>query len=145
MSGLRSFTEDQAHELCQYLELNDVESEYFLLLVRIEKANSAKYKTFLKNKLTVFRLEAEKISKRFTTETELSDGQKSIFYSTWKYSAIRLFCSLGSKGQTLEAIMAKFNLSRTKVLQMMHFLCEARLCEQNGEHYLIGQQRTYVR
>lgn len=144
MSGLRSFTEDQAHELCQYFELNDVESEYFLLLVQIEKSNTPKYKNFLKNKLALFRQEAEKISKSFTHENELTDAQKSIYFSSWKYSAIRIFCSLDSEGQSLENIMAKFSLTRTKALQMVDFLCDSRLCEKKNDHYIVGQQRVYV-
>ncbi len=144
MSGLRTFTEDQAHELCQYLELNEVESEYFLLLVRIEKSNTAKYKTFLKNKLAVFRQEAEKISKSFTHENELSDAQKAIYFSSWKYSAIRIFCSLDEDGQTLENIMAKFSLTRIKALQMLDFLCDSRLCEKKDDRFFVGQQRIYV-
>jgi hypothetical protein len=55
-----------------------------------------------------------------------------------------LFCSLEIQGQTLESIMNKFNLSRIKALQMLDFLCEARLCEQKGDSYFMGQQRTYI-
>lgn len=144
MSGMRSFTEDQAHELCGYFELNEIESEYFLLLVQIEKSNTAKYKNFLKNKLALFRQQAEKISKSFTNENELTDAQKSIYFSSWKYSAIRIFCSLAQNGQTLENIMAKFSLSRTKALQMLDFLCESRLCEKKEDRFVVGQQRVYV-
>lgn len=144
MSGMRSFTDDQAHELCQYFELNEVESEYFLLLVQIERSTTSKYKTFLKNKLSDFRQQSEKISKSFTHENELTDAQKSIYFSSWKYSAIRIYCSLNSKGQSLENIMSKFNLTRTKALQMIDFLCESRLCEKKEEFYFVGQQRVYV-
>lgn len=144
MSGMRSFTEDQAHELCGYFELNDIESEYFQLLVQIEKSNTAKYKSFLKNKLALFRQQAEKISKSFTNENELTDAQKSIYFSSWKYSAIRIFCSLDKNGQTLETIMAKFSLTRTKALQMLDFLCDSRLCEKKDDRFHVGQQRVYV-
>jgi uncharacterized protein (TIGR02147 family) len=144
MSGMRSLTEDQAHELCHYFELNEVESEYFLLLVQIEKANTAKYKNFLKNKLVVFRQEAEKISKSFTHEKELDDSQKSIYFSSWKYSAIRIYCSLDQAGQSLENIMAKFSLTRTKALHMIDFLCDSRLCEKKNDLIVVGQQRVYI-
>ena len=144
MSGLRSFTEDQAHELCQYFELNDVESEYFLMLVQIEKSTTSKYKSFLKNKLAHFRQQAEKISKSFTYENELTDMQKSIYFSSWKYSAIRIFCSLDPDGQSLENIMAKFSLTRIKALGMINFLCESRLCDKKDDSYVVGQQRVYI-
>lgn len=144
LSGSRSFTEDQGFDLCSYFELSEVEAEYLQLLVRIERASTVKYRNFLKQKLTRFRQETEKISKRFTTELELSDSQRAIFYSSWIYSAIRIFCGLSESGQTLEDIMNRFSLNRIKAVSILNFLVESQICSFENDRYKNGRKRTYV-
>ncbi len=144
MSGTRELTEDQAYDLSDYLQLSETETEYLLLMVQIERASTQKFKKHLKNKLEIFKSEIQKVSKRFTKENELTDSEKSIFYSSWIYSALRLYCSTSEAGRTLEDITSQFQISRIKALQYLNFLVSANLCEQKNEAYFMGQQRTYV-
>ncbi len=144
MSGRRDLTDEQAFELCRYLELTETESEYFQLLVKIERAGTQNYKNFLKNKLKEMREQVQKVSKRFTKEEELSDQQRSIFYSSWIYSAIRLFCSTDEQGRSLEDVMSYFQLTRIRASDYLDFLVSAQLCEQKNDLYKMGQQRTYI-
>ena len=144
MSGRRELTEEQAFELTHYLELTETESDYFQLLVQIERASTQNYKMFLKEKLKNMREEVQKVSKRFTKEEQLSDSQKSVFYSSWIYSAIRLFCSTAEEGHTLEEVMQYFQISRTRAADYLEFLVASQLCELQNQHYQMGQQRTYI-
>jgi uncharacterized protein (TIGR02147 family) len=144
MSGLRDLTEEQAFELSHYLELTHTESEYFQLLVQIGRASTQNYKQFLKNKLIEMREQVQKVSKRFTKEEELSDHQKSIFYSSWIYSAIRLYCSTSELGHSLEDVMQYFQISRIKASEYLDFLVSCQLCESKNELFMMGKQRTYI-
>lgn len=144
MSGLRELTDEQAFDLCGYLELTETESEYFQLLVKIERAGTQSYKLHLKNKLKEMREEVQKVSKRFTKADELTEAQKSIFYSSWIYSAIRLFCSTLEAGRSLEEVMQYFQITRTKAAEYLEFLVSAQLCENKNDLYQIGHQRTYI-
>lgn len=144
MSGLRELTDEQAYELCHYLELTEAESDYLQLLVKIERAATPNYKNFLKTKLNDMREEVQKVSKRFSKEGELTDQEKSIFYSSWIYSAIRLYCSTAEPGRSLEEIMQYFQISRTKASECLVFLVSCQLCENKNDLYQMGQQRTYI-
>ncbi len=144
MSGLRDFNEEQAFELCKYLELSEVESEYFQLLVKIERAGTKVYRQHLEKKMSQLKDDVQKVSKRFTKEEEFTDEQKAIFYSSWIYSAIRLYCSTAEQGKTLEEVMHQFHLPRTRALEYLNFLVSSQLCELKDNYYLMGQQRTYI-
>ena len=144
MSGLRELTEEQTFDLCSYFELTEAESEYFQLLVKIERAGTQNYKLFLKNKLKEMREEVQKVSKRFSKTDELSDQQKSVFYSSWIYSAIRLYCSTKEEGRSLEEVMQYFQISRTKAAEHLEFLVSCQLCENKNDLYQMGQRLTYI-
>lgn len=144
MSGSRDLTVEQAHDLSQYLELTESETEYFQLLVQISRASTMNYKKHLQLKLQAFKEEAQKVSKRFSKSDELQEHEKSVFYSSWIYSAIRLYCSTSEEGRTLEDIVSYFQISRTKALEYLQFLTQCRLCESKKDKFFMGQQRTYI-
>ncbi len=144
MSGSRELTEEQGFDLADYFELSDTESEYLLLLIKISRASTERFKKHLQQKLQQFKTDIKKVSKRYTKEHDPSDLEKATFYSSWIYSAIRLYCSTSVSGKTLEDIIEYFNLPRTKALEHIQFLVRARLCDQVDDYYFMGQQRTYV-
>lgn len=144
MSGLRELTEEQAFDLCGYFELTETESEYLQLLVKIERAGTQNYKTFLKKKLKEMREEVQKVSKRFVRTDELSDQQKATFYSSWIYSAIRLYCSTKQEGRSLEEVMDYFQISRTRAAEHLDFLVSCQLCDNKNDLFQMGQQRTFI-
>ncbi len=68
---------------------------------------------------------------------------QSEFYSSWLYSAIRLYCDL--KGGTyLDDILKEFQLSREKALKILGFLVSRGLLKMDGAKYLMGTSRTYL-
>jgi uncharacterized protein (TIGR02147 family) len=144
MSGSRELTEEQAFDLADYLQLSETETEYLLLLVQIERASTQKFKKHLLLKLKNFKIETQKVSKQFTKENELTETEKSVFYSSWIYSAIRLYCSTHPNGKTVQDIVEHFQISRIKALQYLNFLVSTSLCEMKNEFYIMGQQRTYI-
>lgn len=50
LKGTKEFTAEQANEVAAFLNLNELETEYFLCLVDIERAGTTRLKTFLQNK-----------------------------------------------------------------------------------------------
>lgn len=144
MSGNRDLTEEQAYDLCDYFELTEVEIEYFLLLLKVERSSTQRFKKYNYQKLENFREETKKVSKRYFKDEQLSDQSKSIFYSSWIYSAIRIYCSTREEGRSLEQVIEYFKINRTKALEILNFLVENGLCELKNELYLVGQKRTAI-
>lgn len=144
MNGDRELTLEQCFDLSQYFELNELETEYFSLLVQLSRAGNHRYQLFIKNKLKALKTEAQKISHRFTHDKVLSEEQKSIFYSSWIYSAARLFTSTHENGKTLEEVVERFDSPRPEILKVLNFLISAGLIEFEKDRYKMGAQRTFL-
>jgi uncharacterized protein (TIGR02147 family) len=144
LSGERDLSAEQAYDLAQYLHLTDLETDYFNLLVQLSRGGNHRYKSFVKKKMEETKAEALKLSHRFTHDKSLSDEERSIFYSSWVYSAIRLYTSTEESGRTLEEIVERFDLPRVKVLPILQFLTSAGLLKLEADRYSMGVQRTFL-
>lgn len=144
MSGSRDFSLEQALVVGQYFGLNKLELEYFLNLVQLSRAGNHLLKKHLHEKLEELRSSSKKLSTRIRHERNLSDSEKSIFYSSWLYSAVHLYTSINEKGVTLEDVVQRFELTRAKAAEILHFLCEALLCKESKGRYMMGTQSTFV-
>ncbi len=144
LSGERNLTLEQAHDLTLYLSLTDLESEYFSLLVQFARAGNTRYKQSIRKKLEKTRSDAVKISKRVDQGKVLSDQQRAINYSSWVYSAVRLFASTDEMGKTFEEIQGRFRLTRQRTSEILTFLDSCGLVTQQGDQYRMGMQRTFL-
>lgn len=143
MIGKRDFTEEQALDLCDFIGLGSLEKDYFLELLRFERAGTQNLKKYHLNKLKELKEKALKLSERIETERKLSDQESSIFYSTWLYSAIRLSCSIGD-GLTIDEISEKLQIPRSQVLNAIEFLRNSGFVKQSGPRFEIGTQYTHL-
>ena len=144
ISGNRSLTPDQALVLARLLGLSELEVEYLLTLVHEERASSFEFKKYCQQKLKEIQKKSQKPAERFTHQKQLSEEDKSQFYSHYLYSAIRLFCSTEEKGRTLEEIRSRFDISRERLMPILRFLLEAALLVQKKEHYSMGITSTFL-
>jgi hypothetical protein len=60
LNGTAQLNEDQALGICEFLRLTDAESDFFILLVRYERASSEKLRDHLKAKMMRVRSEVSK-------------------------------------------------------------------------------------
>ncbi len=144
LTGEKSFTLEQAQSLVGYLGLTEIETDYLLFMVQLERAGSADLKKFWQGKLREIQDRALKISNRIKPAHNLSEQERAVFYSTPLYSAIRLFTSVGKKGKSLGEICDRFELPRAKTTEMLRFLCETGLCVLKSERYFMGTQSTHL-
>ncbi|MGZ6442457.1 MAG: TIGR02147 family protein [Pseudobdellovibrionaceae bacterium] len=143
LTGKKEFNLEQSFSIAEYLNLTETERKYFLLLVQHERAGTQALKNYFKNEIELLKKSLLKISNRLNKHRSFSETDKAIFYSSWMYSAIRLYCSIG-KGKTLEEIVKYFSINRKRALQVLEFLCEKNLCVKNDNRYLLGSQHTHV-
>ncbi len=143
LSGSKDFTEEQSILLSQFVGLSELETDYFLTLVKIERAGSKLLKDHYKKKAVKTKEQSINLKERINQDRILSDYEKSIFYSSFAYSAIRLSTSIGN-GQTISEIAERFKVSREKVSSILTFLLESNLCSEKNGKYLLGTQHTHV-
>lgn len=142
-SGQRHFSEDQVFLLGEYLGLSDFEIDYILILHQIHSTQNKKYRERLLKKREVMKNRSLDLSERVEKDRVLSDEEKSIFYSSWQYSAIRIFASLEG-GKTREEINDRFDIDKKQVGEILEFLVKSGLCkiEKGKYHHQVG--RTHL-
>lgn len=139
----KDFTLEQSMKLSDYFHFNQLEADYFLSLVQIERAGTVKLKDFFKGKAKEALVKSQEIKNRISSHQVLDDKDKIIFYSSWIYSATRLYCSLGD-GKTKEEISTKFSLTAEKTTEVLDFLVRTGLCHNENHIFKIGTQKTHL-
>lgn len=139
----KELTVDQAALVADFFGLNDLETEYFVLLVQLDRSgNSAIRKLHLKQ-LSRLKAQAQSISKRITANAKLTDDQKAIFYSDWTYSAVRQSVALPGIGE-LNSISEYLGLPRKRAQEVLDFLLKTGLCKLANETLVVGPASTHV-
>ncbi|WP_415063743.1 TIGR02147 family protein [Bdellovibrio sp.] len=144
LKGDRELSLEQAFALSHHLGLSAMEQEYFILLVQHSRAGTSAYKAYLQKKIDAVKDEATTVKKRFRHESEISDEAKMIFYSSYIYSAIRLYCDVSPNGVSSEMLIEKFNLDRRDLQEKLQFLLHSGLILEQKGRYKLGPSRTMV-
>lgn len=143
MMGRRDFSEEQALDLTEYLGFSQFEKEYFLELLRLERAGSNQLKKHYSQRIAELKKSALQLSKRIETERKLTEQESSLFYSSWIYSAIRLSCTIGD-GLTIDEIVYKLKIPRSQITKALEFLRECNFVKLTDNRYQIGTQYTHL-
>ncbi len=132
-NGDKHLSTDQAYLSAEFLGLINLELQYYVCLVQRERAGNNGTKKLFDDQLEELLEKSRKISNRISKVKLLDESSKSIFYSNWFYSGVRLSTSIPSCN-SLEAISEKLNLSKKLVSQVLEFLLlNSLVIEKNGK------------
>lgn len=134
---------EMACEMCEYLNLNEDETDYFLLLVEYQKAGSYKLQKRLKRQLESRREAARKLEYRLKSELTLSEEEKAVFYSSWMYSGVRLLTDIETFNDA-NSIAERLHLPRNQVQKVIDFLIKHQLCVFKEGKLKMGPARTHI-
>lgn len=90
----RQLTPEHALNITQFFELAQNEKDYFIEMVNYDRAGTQPLKEYYRQKLADLREKSHHLKESSPNEKELSDTEKAIYYSDWKYAAIRIACFL---------------------------------------------------
>lgn len=142
-NGERDLNEEQALELCGFLNLLEGESRYFLALVRHARAGSKKLRDHIRMELDQIRKGAENLKGRIKSEKDISENSKAIFYSDWIYSAIRLATDV-PKFREVNGLSRRFDLPSERVRAAAEFLVQNGLCVLEQGELRMGPQIVFL-
>lgn len=134
---------EQSYAAAEYLQLTKVERNYFLLLVQRDRAGTKSLKKHFDEQIEELKMSLRALTNRLERHQVLSEEDRAIFYSSWLYSGIRLYCSLGD-GKTLEEIIKHFNIGRKNALYILDFMVSRDLVLFANGHYKLGHQHTHL-
>src|SRR6185312_5992531 len=90
--GPRELSLEQGVRLAEFLGLNTLETDYFLLLLHKARAGSHALGKILSRQIAELRARGQEVATRIVHE-QLSDEDKAVFYSNWLYLAVWLGAS----------------------------------------------------
>lgn len=143
LSGQKSLTPDQASDLCDYLSLTELESDFFHLLVEENRAGAVRYREKLKRKISAMQEQSRRIGKRVPRHKELNDEQKAIYYSSWLYTGIRNLTAVPGYNH-VDVIAERLRLDAAVVGRVIRFLLENGLCREENGKITYGPAATHV-
>lgn len=142
-NGKKSLTEEQASNLCAYMGLNALETDYFLKLVQFERAGNEALRAIYRRHLQAIRNQSQEIKSRVPESKQLTEQDRAVYYSSWQYSFVRLLTSI-EDFRTPERIAGRLNLSLSRVQEILSFLVSRGLCLQKDGIYRRTDQNTHV-
>lgn len=143
LSGDKELTPDQGIEVCEYLGLSADEEDFFLELIQFSRASNHKLKKRLTVRIDRKKEQAKKISERIKDAKELSDKEKSIYYSSWIYSGVNMLTAIDEFGD-IHAIADKLKLPVPVISQVVDFLLKNGICELKNDKLSYGSLKTHI-
>jgi len=143
LSGSRSMTLEQASLAAGFLELNEVEAEYFVLLVELDRAGNLALKKIIDRRLKQIKEQSQNLTHRIKYERSLNEAERSIFYSDWVYAATQQIIAL-SPSLTVEEIAIRLKTPRRRIKEVLDFLMAAGLVLQTEGVLSIGTKSTHL-
>ena len=140
--GSRELTLEQAFGVSQFLGLNKTESHFFILLVEKARAGTKELRAYYVEQVNTLR-SSSKLIKNRVKHDEVSIQHKTIFYSSWKYSAVRLASSISDLKNSHD-IANHLGIDFTTVNQILEFLIEAGLLQMVKGRYELGTSVTHL-
>lgn len=141
-NGEKDISLEQGHKLCDYLGMNEIEKKYFLTLIQYQRAGTSDLKNFFYKEAKRIEKEIADISNRVPHQQKLSNEDKSIFYSDFKYSAIRLACSLPQVND--QKLQSLFDIDQNSLSRYTEFLLERNLIKKSAGFYELGPASTHI-
>ncbi len=143
LAGQKALSVDQAYLLADYLGLSELELEYLIQLVLVEKAGNPRAKRHFQKKLDTILSQSQDLSKRLNKSTQIEARDQALFYSDWRYSATRLASSIAGLNDP-HSIAKKLGLPTNQVRSILEFLLEKGLCVQESGQIGLGPKHIHL-
>lgn len=141
--GDKRLSLEQGVLVCEYFGLTELETEYFLKLILVERAGTVKLKALLRAQAERIKDKSAEISSWLDVKKVLPEKEKAIFYSEWHFSAIALL--IGVPGyQDLESISRHLGLPRKMVGDAIQHLLQMGLVVRENDTLKVGPSRTHL-
>lgn len=139
----KELTFEQAADLAAFLKLTELETDYFLVLVELNRAGSASLKNNILKRKQKLRRQAAEIYSSFENTHELSEADRAIYYSHWYYTAIHLLTDI-PEYQNIDAISQHLNLPLETVRKALDFLVAVNIVCSKDSHKVLSCGPTWV-
>jgi uncharacterized protein (TIGR02147 family) len=143
LSGKKSMSHEHALQTCEFFSFSELETEYFMLLVQLDRAGTNALSQWINAKLQKLKTKSSDLSTVLHSQNALSFEDQVTFYSHPHYSAIRVLSSINGVN-TVEAIAKRLSVDRKVVASRLEFLIRTGLCRQEKDKLFPGPAFTHL-
>lgn len=139
LNGSAQFSSEQAEAINLYLGHSDDQSDFFLILVQLERAGTLALKRRIQAQLARAKKAQLVQRERPGKLRPLSETDKTSYYDAWYTVAIHVLTSV-PQFQTATSIAEHLRLDIGKVREALRFLTSRKFVKRVGERYVVGTQ-----
>jgi hypothetical protein len=137
------FSPEQAEACARYMGLNDVDTEFFILLVLKERSGTKTLENLFGKQISQRCEQHSVLKKRLNIKETMLLEDQMIYYSSWHYAAIHMALMIPEL-QNVSSLARYFNLSLARILSVLQFLTDNNLVEQKGAIYKIKKSVLHL-
>lgn len=142
-SGPKHLTFEQACRICKFFGFTELETDYFIALVQMERAGNEEAREKCKRDLERYKNQSGSLKDRLSKDVVLSESDNALFYSQWFYTATKLISSI-KEFQTPEAISEKLGVPLHLINKALEFLISVGLCVEIDGKIKPGPANTHL-
>jgi len=129
LNGDAQLSLEQTMRASAFLNLNERERKYFLLLVEYARAGTKELRDHFKSELSNYREEFLNIKSRVGDSRELTESEQSIYYSSWQYLAVHVLSSLPDYND-VNSLAQALSIPVQTTSQILLFLVQAGIIKE---------------
>ena len=143
MTGGKNFSLEQGLRICRYLGLKEAETDYYVCLLNKERAGSKELESYYDRHAKLLQKSVTEIKSRIPHQFQIENEAKSIFYSDWTYSAVRLLARIDGR-DLIPKLSERIGVSPARIGVILEFLIENKLLMSQGGQIIPGPASTHI-
>lgn len=134
---------EQSYSLNLYLNHDQQESEFFLLLVQMNRAGTKDLESYFQKKIDEIIKTRQQLKSRIDVKEEMTPLDQARYYSHWLYSALHILCSIPNF-KNRESIYKLLDLPPEFINQALEFLVSSGLLQKTDGQYELGPRHLHL-
>ena len=137
------FSMEHGQKLCNFFNLSDPETDFFILLLSRDRAGSKELENFYDKKIQKITKERHDIKNRIKGHASLDKNDKALYYSDWYYAAIHMILRCKKSIQPME-LSELLGLSVDKVHECLMFLEKCGIVTKVKGQFVVNDVRIHI-
>ncbi|MGZ3744028.1 MAG: TIGR02147 family protein [Pseudobdellovibrionaceae bacterium] len=138
-----NFSLEQAIKIAEFLQLDEIETRYFLLLIELARAGTSALKEFFSKDIEVLRAKHLNIKERVPNAKNLTPENQSLYYSSWLYPTIHMLVTIPNY-RTIPKIAAALRVEDHIISEVIWFLITSGLVVETKGHLMPGPTQIHL-
>lgn len=138
-----NFSLEQGLKLARFLELSEVETRYFVLLIEFARAGTSELRELFRKDISAIQHQHLNIGARVESVQPLTLEDQALYYSSWIYPTIHLLVGL-PEIRSATKIAQTLGLDLRLVQGVLDFLLKAGLILDVGGQFRVGPTQIHL-